>query len=436
MSVTVTAIKWKYNQKQDKSYPIKIRVTYKTESKYYPVNYKGSSLSLTSENWEEINTKEKVSSELRRIRDQIRKSETEARSLCEYITMNGKRPFSFGKFDREHKGQSPASFLAIFDSYLQSLLMEGRIGTYRSYQCARVAFHKFLGKDIQIDELSPDLLKQFESFMIADKSNGDKSKKGVNKNTVAIYMRTLKVIYNFAATDNPHLLEHYPFARKRNEKNRYHIRTAAGKKGQALSLEELRKFLKTDATPGSGEWEAKQLWLFSFYCQGMNFRDICLLKVKNCDSGQITYIRNKTKNTELHDSPISVPITDSVKEIIKSISTGRNQEDFLFGFLSPDMTPLEVEKTVMTKIKVTNARLNAICTRNGLEPITTYWARHSYASLLKNSGVAVDVIRELLGHSSVRTTQVYLKNLETSKTTKINKDLQDLVHQTAIVSTN
>lgn len=123
MPATVTAVRWKYSQKSDQSYPIKIRVTYKTESKYYPVEYKASSLSLSEQNWELIQADPTIKGELKRIRDHIRKCEIEARDVCGEVSLNGKRPFSFTRFDElYHKGSKAKSFLDIFDDYLQCLL--------------------------------------------------------------------------------------------------------------------------------------------------------------------------------------------------------------------------------------------------------------------------------------------------------------------------
>ena len=429
MIATITAIRWKYSRKKDMSFPIKIRVAHKTQSRYYPIIQEGLSLSLKEEDWNELQTNPKVTGRLRKIRDLVAKWETEARVLVDKITLNGKRPFSYDRFDQEFKGKSGERFIELFDKYLGDLLADDRIGTYRSYKCARDSFLKFLGKDIEVHELTPDLLRRYETYLTADKVVSDGTiKNGAKKNTVAIYMRTLKVIFNVAATNNPHLNEFYPFARKRNDKGHYQIRTAAGKKGQALSLDDLRKFIRTTIKKDSNEWRAKQFWLFSFYGQGMNFKDIANLRVKDCDPDKIVYVRNKTKNTELHESPIAVPLTDPIKKIIKEISTGQKPDDYLFDILGPDMSPIDVEKRVLQFIKVTNQKLKKICLANGLPPITTYWARHTYASLLKEGGVSVDSIRELLGHSSTKTTESYLNNLEVSKAAMINTRLQQLVN--------
>ena len=91
----------------------------------------------------------------------------------------------------------------------------------------------------------------------------------------------------------------------------------------------------------------------------------------------------------------------------------------------------EVCSLVNQKIKIVNKWLKKICTANDLPLITTYWARHSYASLLKQSGQSVELIREMLGHSDIKTTESYLKRFDLSKKREANESIQTLMKKTA-----
>jgi integrase/recombinase XerD len=378
---------------------------------------------MSEDEWFQVQTNPGLKGELRKIRDEVRRWEANAKEKVNEVTLSGKRPFSFDRFRQLFKTDKPTSFFSVFDGYLNDLLTEGRTGSYTSYKNARSSLHTFLGKDIDAHELTVDLLKRFEDHLLKEKKN--------KRNTVAIYMRTLKVIFNLAAYDNPHLMEFYPFARRRNDNKRYQIKTSAGKKGQALSLQDLQKFARIEVSEGSPQWKAKLLWLFSFYCQGMNFKDILLLKAKDVSGGVIRYVRKKTSHTELHESPITIAITDAIDEIINKLRNhSAEDEDYLFGFLQIGMQPLELDSKSRQTIKTTNKWLKRICEHNGLPKITTYWARHTYASLLKHREIPTDIIRELLGHSSTRTTEAYLEKLETTKAARINREIEDLVHQT------
>ncbi len=72
-----------------------------------------------------------------------------------------------------------------------------------------------------------------------------------------------------------------------------------------------------------------------------------------------------------------------------------------------------------------------ICIANDLPPITTYWARHSYASLLKQSGQSVELIREMLGHSDIKTTESYLKRFDLKKKIEANEGVMGILRKSA-----
>lgn len=74
-----------------------------------------------------------------------------------------------------------------------------------------------------------------------------------------------------------------------------------------------------------------------------------------------------------------------------------------------------------------NARLKTLCENNKLPVITTYWARHSYAQLLKSSGESVEMIRELLGHSDIRTTESYLKRFDLERKKEVSDKIGNLL---------
>jgi len=129
-------------------------------------------------------------------------------------------------------------------------------------------------------------------------------------------MRALKVVFNVAISRNSSLIECYPFSSKRAEKSKFRIKNAARKKGEALNIDQLRKFIAFNAMPGTSLWEAKAIWLFSLYAQGMNFRDFCFLKKGNISESTLSYIRSKTKNSKTNEEKIRVPISSPLKEIL------------------------------------------------------------------------------------------------------------------------
>ncbi len=97
----------------------------------------------------------------------------------------------------------------------------------------------------------------------------------------------------------------------------------------------------------------------------------------------------------------------------------------------PSACELYERRTINQKNKIVNKWLKRICEANELPAITTYWARHSYASLLKQSGHSVELIREMLGHSDIKTTESYLKRFDLAKKRDANESIQILMKKTA-----
>lgn len=436
---TIEVILWHWSTNKARKHPVKLRLTHARDRRYYPVIHNNKKLFLSQAEWKATQDRtKKLRGDKKAIRDSIDRATNEANNAYTNITTNNK-PFTWLGFEAEYLSQeSTKGFLKLFKDHLEELRREERIGTFKAYNSAFQAFNEFRGgirkkngsrdgekeksgKDLNPIDITPPLLKQFETFM---------KRKGVTRNTIAIYMRTLKVIFNIGVTKNPSLAEFYPFAKKPNDKVNYKIKTGAGRKGEALSIEQIQDFMDIETTPDTPEHLAKNLWLFSFHCQGMNMKDIAMLKYSDIKGESISYVRQKTKDTELIETPIEIPLTDSIRDIIIEMANpDKGSSAYVFDILKPRMNPEKRDAVIRQKIKQVNKYLKRMCESNDLPEITTYWARHSYANLLKESGESIDMIRELLGHSDVKTTESYLKRFDIGLKRAINTKLQALFNK-------
>lgn len=414
---TVEAIYWHYFKSKEGRSPVKLKVTYERKTKNYPIQHEGQNLFLTKDQWESISSR-KTKGQNRTLMNHIDAVRVQALSAAESARQGG-RPFSFGQFEKEFFAkETNKGFLSAFKRYLDKILAEERIGTYRTYKCAYDAFKSFLGeKDLSPYEITPDLLKEFERYLIKDREAGH--------TTIGIYARTLRIIYNICADEDQGLKQFYPFGSDKRGRFRISDSRKGKKKGDALTPEQLRKFISSDPENGSPKWEAKLYWLFSFYCQGMNFRDICNLRYSNIDKQAIRYVRHKTKRTEDYEI-MEIPITEPIQEIISTLGNPEMQpKNYVFPVLNQEIKdPLIIEANVLQKTKITNKWLKKLCADCGIPEMTTYWSRHTYASLLKDSGVSIEMIRELLGHSDMKTTEHYLKRFDLEKKRGINEKLK------------
>jgi integrase/recombinase XerD len=431
-----SAVLWKWTPNKNNEFPVRLCVTFKKKRKYYPIAYNGEKLAVLEPDWNVINSAKAIRDERKReIRDLIVKYRNQVKTAIDRTTKNN-RPFTWERFESEFlSNESGKGYLSVFYDHLESIRKENRIGTYIAYNNAFVQFKKFRkNKELSPFDLSVKMLKEFDDFL-------QTKKPACGKTTIAMYMRTLKVIYNICADKEPSLLENYPFARKQTDRNRYKIKSGSGHKGEALSIEQLQTFMSIKTELGFPDHESKLVWLFSFHCQGMNMKDICLLKYAGIKGEVIRYVRAKTQETESSEEIIEVPLTDSIRDIIRQIGNpDKRPTSYVFPIIPNGLAskvPKRIDRVKSTeerisdiikqKTKVVNSWVKKLCKANGLPEVTTYWARHSYANLLKQSGESTEMIRELLGHGDIKTTENYLKRFDADQKRKANERIHSLL---------
>ena len=145
----------------------------------------------------------------------------------------------------------------------------------------------------------------------------------------------------------------------------------------------------------------------------MNFGDIARLRYKDIVKGRVNYSRHKTQKL------LSFQLVPNALQIIEKYSKANQaQEDYIFPILnrSEHKTAQQIFNRLHKVLRKVNRELKTLGEQIGLEmPLTTYVARHTYATVLKRSGVSVALISESLGHSDLSTTQIYLDSFENSQ---------------------
>ena len=144
------------------------------------------------------------------------------------------------------------------------------------------------------------------------------------------------------------------------------------------------------------------LFTFSYLTAGINFVDIARLTDDSIMENRLVYIRKKTKKQ------IKVPLQSQAVELIEKYKQQDNP--YLFPILSPFH---KTEQQKVNRVHKVIAKVNKTLKRIGEQldvsiDLTTYVARHSFATVLKRSGVNTSLISEALGHSSEKVTQIYL----------------------------
>lgn len=249
-----------------------------------------------------------------------------------------------------------------------------------------------------------DFLTKFENAHIG---------KGNSYNSLAVYMRTYRAIYNKAIKSGLVDRELYPF-------ETYKIRTVPTEK-RALDWELLKKIITLDITEGHRLFNARNFFVASYMMYGMNFSDMASLKKSDIKDGRILYRRKKT--SKLYD----IKITEALGQITNHYLNANSKSEFLFPILRSN-DPDQQYKEVLWARKRYNKKLKEIAKLVGIENnLTSYVSRHSFATQAMMQQVPLNAISAMLGHSNIKTTEIYLKSLPSSMLDDYNsKILSDL----------
>lgn len=374
-------------KKRNNKYPVKVRVVY--QRSYHDFK---TGIDMTEEEFAQANFP-KPKKDFREAASKL----NEVKSKVDQV-IQGLKIFTFQKFEDAFydSPNKDYSVFGLFEEYIAALRNEERIKTAMSYQTAANAIRSFNPK-LTIYDVDVKFLKDFHIALL----NGGKS-----LTTIGIYLRSLRAIYNFAITKGIIKRdEDYPFVR-----GKYIIPSSTNVK-KALESDEILRIINFPCSNRSFADRAKDFWLFSYLCNGINFKDIALLKWKNIDGSMIRFVREKTKRTtQGNQRLVSCYISDEVRCIIeKWKNDSGDPEDYVFSIINKIDNAEERQKKIDQFVQNTNKNLKRICKAVGIEKsVSTYYSRHSAATTLKRSGASILQIQEALGHSSSIVTQKYL----------------------------
>ena len=405
IGVTTAIVQDTRVKRNDGTYAVKLRLTYNREQKYYPLG-----VHLKPEDWERTKS-EKPRKEFKEHQLFFNKIEQRAVEIIKEL-----HPFSFQGFEKkfDQKTDRSKDVLTYLETYIQQLSKDERSGTADSYQCAFNSFTKFIKtknrKKLNFGDVTPEWLLEYEKWMV---------EKGKSLTSVGIYVRSLRTIINIAVDEGTLAREFYPFG-----KRKYQIPAGRNIK-KALVLTDIKAIVDYKPTT-EAEGRARDLWLFSYLCNGANVKDIARLQYRNIDQSMITFIRAKTERTTKQDQKqISVVLMPEIKQIIDKWGVKPvGPQVYVFGLLDKS----DNSEKELAKVRQATKTINKYMKRIGedlgisINP-TTYTARHSFATVLKRSGAPTEFISESLGHKDLRTTENYLDSFEDSVKESYQKQL-------------
>jgi integrase/recombinase XerD len=378
----------------DGNYPIKLTVYYGRQKKRYKTPFKA-----TQELYDRLLANRLRDESTKQLKRQTVTWLDKQTQIAESIV-----PFTFTDFEnifyaektKSRKIQLNDGVSSIYESHIQTLKDEGRISTASSYQDSLTSILSYK-KNLKVSQVTPEFLKGYEKWMTDN---------GRSLTTVGMYLRALRTIFNLAIENEVIDPSKYPF-------KKYTI-PAPQKISRTLKKEEIKLIINYTAKRES-DAIALDYWVFSFISNGMNFKDIALLKYENIEGDFIIFRRAKTKRTTKNNSlPIMVPIDGSLEYIImKRGNKSKKKDDYIFPILKKGLTPQQEYDHIKTFIRNTNKRLARVGKELGLSlKVTSYVARHCFATIQKNNNAPLAYISEALGHSNLKTTQNYFGRFE------------------------
>lgn len=296
------------------------------------------------------------------------------------------------------------SITDFFTQQIQKLKNDNRRGTARNYSKTLKSLKAFMkNTDSTFNIVTEQFVESYNTFLI---------QRGVVRNTISFYMRIFRSVYNKAVTQK--IIEQtFPF------KNVY---TGVDRtRKRAVTETVISQLLSIDLKKSKALQFARDLFIFSFYARGMAFVDIVYLKKSNIQNGYITYVRHKT------GQELTIRIETRLQNTINQYE--KKDSPYLFPILNT-----EDENKAYSQYEIALNYYNRQLKRLSklLEPninLSSYTPRHTWATTARNKNVPLSIISAGMGHSSEKTTLIYLTKIDNSIIDEVNKAIIDSIKQ-------
>ncbi|MEZ5149150.1 MAG: site-specific integrase [Bacteroidales bacterium] len=393
MSSTTVLIVFRHHERPDKTKSLNLRIIHNRKIAYIPLN-----TFVTEDEWlkleQQIDKKCKRYENLNRINDYLTRKKLEAKSLISDLYETGEADYISVKEIRDRfLNKTDISSLERFTKKLIAEFKKAnRLGNATVYEMTLSFVKKHNNdQDISFKNINYTFLKKLEAEHLAG---------GNSLNSLSVYLRTLRAIYNRAINQNVAKRDWYPF-------KQYSIRSTKTQK-RAISKEDVKKIEEYKSKPGSQYFHARNYFMFSFYMIGMNFSDMAYLTPSNVVNGRLEYKRKKTGKF------YSLALFDKAHDILNYYLKGKKKDEYIFPIIERT-DPEHIRMDIQNKLRTFNKYIGQIASELKIQGnITSYVARHSWASIGKFLNVPIQVISEGLGHDNIQTTQIYLDSFETN----------------------
>lgn len=295
------------------------------------------------------------------------------------------------------------SFVDFIDERIVALSDSNRIGTANNYRRAKSSLMNFLdGEDLKFSQVDSAWVEDYSDWLM---------KRGMLRNSASFHLRILRAVFNkgvrrgLAKSDNPFSVAYTGIDKTRK---------------RFVDRDVIMKLKELDLSESPKLEMTRNLFLFSLYARGMAFIDIVFLKMENLKGDEIIYRRRKTGQL------LRVKVEREMRDIIKEFRKDGGESEYVFGLVKAGEDIPEMYADYERCLSNYNYGLRKLSKMLGLEePLSSYTARHTWASLAYKWEVPVAVISAGMGHTSETTTRIYLASLDSSLIDAANRRLLD-----------
>ena len=404
MNATINVVCYKWKTLANGEYPLMLRICKDGKKKYQSLG-----ISVLPRYWDFTRNKPKPNCPNKEyIQKIILDKQTELQQRMLEFNSEQKEYTTTTLLNDENKRFELKTVCQFYQELIEQCKNNNKCGNRLIYKGSYNSLKVFTKNQLDIPFSAIDIswLNKYEKWL---RSKGNK------ETTMSLMFRTLRSAYNKAIKAKCARKSDYPFDEYKI--NKFDTKTQK----RATAKTEVLKFTKEVDNIGKRQYVqlSKDIFIFSYLCGGINFTDIANLTKVNITNGRIHYIRQKTGKL------IKLGISEEAMQIIKKYES--ESKGYLFPILNANIhkTPLQKQNRIHKMLGKINKNLKLIAAQLNVDAnMTTYVARHSFASVLKKSGVSIALISEALGHSDLSTTQVYLDSFDNEQ---IDAAMQNLL---------
>lgn len=303
---------------------------------------------------------------------------------------------------------SDADFLAFMEMQISEKNLYQKCKTALNYGSAYRSFVSFLRVKermftLKFSQITSELIRRYEFYLIEERK--------IRRNSSSFYIRILRAVFHKG-------LVYYDLNLPNPFRSVYAGVDTTVKR--AVDVNAITKLIKYQSENEQLNF-TKDAFLFCFLARGMAFIDFVKLQKSDCQNGRIIYRRSKTRRL------LSIKMNTMMVEIINRYADPKSE--YLFPVLkTPTFSQLAYEKALQHY----NYHLRKLAEEIGVDSLTSYVARHSWATQASRLHIPTRVISESMGHSNERVTAIYLASLDNHEIDMANKKVLDKIKESLV----